>query len=193
MAGTAVDMSRSRSPASAGRRLVLRILSAAATRGRLTGPGLDVPCVLGRAGVRARKREGDGATPRGLWAVRGVWWRRDQGAPPPTKLPRRPIGRDDGWCDAPKDPNYNRPIRHPYPASAERLWRDDRLYDRVIVLGHNDRPRQRYLGSAIFIHLARDDFRPTEGCLALRRRDLDRLARLLDRRARIDILSGPRP
>jgi L,D-peptidoglycan transpeptidase YkuD (ErfK/YbiS/YcfS/YnhG family) len=79
---------------------------------------------------------------------------------------------EDGWCDAPGDRNYNRPVRHPYPASAERLWREDELYDVVVVLGHNQRPRIRAGGSAIFMHVARPGYLPTEGCIALARRHL---------------------
>jgi len=90
----------------------------------------------------------------------------------------RPIAPDDGWCDAPGDRNYNRPVRHPYPASAERLWREDGLYDIVVVLSHNVRPRVRGAGSAVFMHLARPGYRPTEGCIALKR---EHLLRLLER------------
>jgi len=87
-------------------------------------------------------------------------------------LPVRPIDRDYGWCDAPGDRNYNRLVRHPYPASAERLWRPDALYDVVVVLDHNVRPRVRGHGSAIFMHVARPGYAPTEGCIALRREHL---------------------
>ena len=89
----------------------------------------------------------------------------------------RAIRPRDGWCDAPADRNYNRPVRHPYPASAERLWRADGLYDVVVVLGYNDRPRVRGRGSAIFMHVARPGYAPTEGCIALAR---PHLLRVLD-------------
>src|SRR5262249_38999734 len=94
---------------------------------------------------------------------------------PATGLPVRQIRPDDGWCDAPKDGNYNRPVRHPYPASAERLWRTDGLYDVVVVLDHNQRPRVRGGGSAIFMHIAHPRYTPTEGCIALKREHLLRL------------------
>ena len=95
---------------------------------------------------------------------------------PRTSLPARPVRPDQGWCDAAGDRNYNRPVRHPYPASAERLWRHDALYDLVVVLGYNDRPRVHGRGSAIFLHVAQPGYAPTEGCVALRR---DHLVRLL--------------
>jgi L,D-peptidoglycan transpeptidase YkuD (ErfK/YbiS/YcfS/YnhG family) len=153
-------------------------LSAAATRGVVRLGGLAFPCALGRSGRSVRKREGDGATPVGRWRLLGVLYRSDRGRRPSTRLPVRPIAPDDGWCDAPGDRNYNRPVRHPYPASAERLWREDGLYDIVVVLSHNVRPRVRGAGSAVFMHLARPGYRPTEGCIALKR---EHLLRLLER------------
>jgi L,D-peptidoglycan transpeptidase YkuD (ErfK/YbiS/YcfS/YnhG family) len=91
----------------------------------------------------------------------------------------------DGWCDAPQDRNYNRPVRHPYPASAEQMWRVDDLYDLVIVMGFNDRPRIRGRGSAVFIHAARPGYEPTEGCIALAPHHLRRLAKALSKDARV--------
>jgi L,D-peptidoglycan transpeptidase YkuD (ErfK/YbiS/YcfS/YnhG family) len=142
-------------------------LSAVSTRGIVRLGGLAWPCALGRSGRRTRKREGDGATPVGCWGVARVLYRADRIRRPRTRLPVRPIRPDDGWCDDPADRNYNRPVRHPYPASAERLWRADHLYDVVIVLMHNTRPRVRGSGSAVFMHMARPGYAPTEGCVAL--------------------------
>jgi L,D-peptidoglycan transpeptidase YkuD (ErfK/YbiS/YcfS/YnhG family) len=164
-------------------------LSAAAARGVVKLGSLALPCALGRNGRSVRKREGDGATPVGCWGLVAVLYRSDRGRRPPTRLPVRPIRSGDGWCDAPADRNYNRPVRHPYPASAERLWRDDGLYDLVVVLGHNARPRVRGAGSAVFMHLARPGYRPTEGCIALRREHLERLLQRLGVCARICVRS----
>jgi L,D-peptidoglycan transpeptidase YkuD (ErfK/YbiS/YcfS/YnhG family) len=137
----------------------------------------EVRCALGPAGVipASEKREGDGATPQGLWPIRRVLYRPDRGAPPATALPLQPLAETDGWCDAPDDPAYNRPVRLPYPASAEHLWREDDVYDLVVVLGHNDDPPIPGLGSAIFLHIARTDYPPTQGCVALTRPDLEAL------------------
>ncbi|HWD68273.1 MAG TPA: L,D-transpeptidase family protein [Caulobacteraceae bacterium] len=137
-------------------------------------PGRLTRCALGPAGVipAGAKREGDGATPAGLWPLRRVLWRPDRGPAPATRLPHAPLEADDGWCDAPKDPAYNQPVRLPYPASAEHLWRDDRVYDLIIVLGYNDDPVVPGAGSAIFLHLARADYEPTQGCVALAAGDL---------------------
>jgi len=155
-----------------------------ATRGVLRLGDRTFPCTLGRSGCRALKREGDGATPIGKFSLETVLWRPDRG-PPHTALPRRPIRPDDGWCDAVGDRNYNRPVRHPYPASAEHLWRADALYDIVVVLSANTRPRIQGRGSAIFMHLARPDGGPTAGCIALSRRDLRLVLERLGRGSRI--------
>lgn len=151
----------------------LCVLSAGARRGVLCLGGLRLPCALGRSGWRARKREGDGATPAGRWLIRRAFYRADRMGRPACGLSLSAIRPDWGWCDAPADRNYNRLVRLPYPASAERLWRDDALYDMVLVLGYNDQPRRRGAGSAIFVHIARPDLArpelaPTEGCVALR-------------------------
>jgi len=128
-----------------------------------------VPCVLGRGGVRLDKREGDGATPAGRFALRRAFHRPDREPLPTTGLPIRALRPDDGWCDDPADSAYNQPVPLPCPASHERLWRDDAIYDLIVVIGHNDSPVVPGLGSAIFLHLAHDDNRPTEGCVALAR------------------------
>jgi L,D-peptidoglycan transpeptidase YkuD (ErfK/YbiS/YcfS/YnhG family) len=145
--------------------------------GRLTGGGVDGPCVFGRGGIvpAEDKREGDGASPAGLWPLRRVLYRADRGPAPKTALQVAVIERDDGWCDAAGDAAYNRPVKHPYPASAEHLWREDGLYDLVVVLGHNDDPVVPGAGSAIFLHLASPDGKPTEGCVAVSRADLEAL------------------
>lgn len=141
--------------------------------------GAKVRCALGPAGVvpGAEKREGDGASPAGVWPIRRVLYRPDRGPQPETALPVAAIAEDDGWCDAPDDPAYNQPVKLPYPASAEQMWRDDHLYDLVVVLGHNDDPPVAGLGSAIFLHLAKPDYAPTHGCVAVRRADLEALLR----------------
>ena len=136
-------------------------------------------CAIGRSGIVVNKREGDGASPRGVWPLRRAFYRADRVVRPAMRLTLRALRREDGWCDAPFDRNYNRFVRYPYPASAERMWRHDALYDIVIVVGHNARPRSRGGGSAIFIHVAGDGpggLQPTEGCIALRPRELRLLA-----------------
>jgi L,D-peptidoglycan transpeptidase YkuD (ErfK/YbiS/YcfS/YnhG family) len=135
-------------------------------------------CALGLNGVREDKREGDGATPAGCFPLREVYVRADRLAAPSTGLPASPISPDLGWCDDPADAAYNRPVRLPYAARHERLWRDDEVYDLLIVIGYNDNPVEPGRGSAIFLHVARPDFAPTEGCIAMRLADLSDLLRV---------------
>ncbi|MCF8470035.1 MAG: L,D-transpeptidase family protein [Parvibaculum sp.] len=137
--------------------------------------GRRYPCALGRAGLVDSKREGDGGTPLGRFVLRELRYRQDRLTAPAAALPLIPISPDDGWCDAPDDPAYNRPVRLPYPASAETMWRADHLYDLVVVLGQNDDPVVPGAGSAIFFHLARESggvLQPTEGCVALKPDDM---------------------
>ncbi len=129
-------------------------------------------CALGKQGVVAEKREGDEATPVGRFPLRRVLFRPDRMTAPETRLPVAALTPDDGWCDAPDDPAYNRPVPHPYPASHERLWRDDAVYDIIVILGHNDDPPVPGRGSAVFLHVARADYSGTEGCVALALDDL---------------------
>lgn len=155
-----------------GQILTVTSLAPMATRGWLRVGALVLPCALGRSGRRFTKGEGDGATPRGRWRLVQVLYRPDRMRRPATGLPVRALRPGDGWCDAVGDRNYNRHVIHPYPASAEHLWRDDALYDVIVVLDHNARPRMQAGGSAIFMHLARPGFSPTAGCIALRRGDM---------------------
>jgi L,D-peptidoglycan transpeptidase YkuD (ErfK/YbiS/YcfS/YnhG family) len=127
---------------------------------------------LGRGGVRPDKQEGDGATPVGLLPLRCVFYRADRGPAPRCSVPVEAVARDDGWCDDPADRRYNTRVRLPYPARHETLWRADSLYDVVGVLGWNDAPVVRGRGSAIFLHVATPDYRPTEGCVVLAAPDL---------------------
>ena len=135
--------------------------------------GRRLRCAVGRGGIARDKREGDGATPAGRFAFRRVLYRPDRLNPPPaTALARAALTPEDGWCDDPSDPAYNHPVRLPCAPRHEILWRDDGLYDVIVVLGHNDAPPVPGLGSAVFLHVAAPDFAPTEGCVALALDDL---------------------
>lgn len=129
-------------------------------------------CALGKGGIRADKREGDGATPPGLLRITRLLYRADRGARPAGALPAEPIAPADGWCDDPAHADYNRQVSLPHPARCEELWRADAVYDVIGVLDWNLSPVRAGRGSAIFLHLARPDFSPTEGCVALEERAL---------------------
>jgi L,D-peptidoglycan transpeptidase YkuD (ErfK/YbiS/YcfS/YnhG family) len=155
------------------------------SRGVLIAGHLAIPVVLGRTGIRANKREGDGATPRGRFRLRRLWWRADRSPRPSTLLPTVRIDRRIAWCEDPGDRRYNRPFQRSANEPGDRLWRDDQLYDVIIEIDHNTRPRVARRGSAVFLHLARPNRSPTAGCVAFAAPDLRRLLARLGPNTRI--------
>jgi L,D-peptidoglycan transpeptidase YkuD (ErfK/YbiS/YcfS/YnhG family) len=144
-------------------------------------------CSVGRGGIGVKEKEGDGITPVGTWPLRGVLYRAERQPALKTELSHSIIAPNDGWCDAAEDENYNLPVKLPYPASAEALWRDDGLYDIVVVIGFNDAPVVLGKGSAIFLHVAANNFANTEGCVALKKKDLVNLLSVISHSAKIRI------
>lgn len=132
-------------------------------------------CAVGSSGIVSDKREGDGGTPTGTFAVRRLMYRHDRVGRPRTALPAQPIQQAHGWCDDPASPHYNRQVRRSSAWRHEALWRADGLYDLVLAIGHNDRPANPGHGSAVFVHVARPDYAPTEGCVAFGIDDMLRL------------------
>jgi L,D-peptidoglycan transpeptidase YkuD (ErfK/YbiS/YcfS/YnhG family) len=147
--------------------------------GRLHWSRGSAPAAVGRAGVKADKHEGDGATPAGTYPLVSILYRPDRVAAPRSGLPMKSLAQSDGWVDEPADVNYNRPVSLPYPASAEQMWREDELYDALVVIGYNMDPVLPGAGSAIFLHIATADFAPTAGCVAVEREVLVGLLPLL--------------
>lgn len=156
-------------------KITVHTLNASASTGRLLFGNRYLPCSLGRGGIRATKHEGDGATPRGNMQMHRLYFRPDRLRRPKSGLPTHALHPAMGWCDAPDDPNYNQLVSWPYQASAERLWRQDHIYDLFVVLGYNISPRKKFRGSAIFWHLAREDFSPTLGCIAIQKGEMIKL------------------
>jgi L,D-peptidoglycan transpeptidase YkuD (ErfK/YbiS/YcfS/YnhG family) len=156
-----------------------RFVDLAYSAGRLSWPGGGARAVCGRGGVRPDKREGDGASPEGRFALLPGFYRADRLALPPTHLAMTALRPEDGWVDDPADPHYNRLVSLPYPAHHEEMWRTDGLYDLVVPIGYNSDPPLPGRGSAIFLHVARPDFAATEGCIAVTRDVLGGLLGLL--------------
>ena len=150
-------------------------LSPAARRGVLSLGGTLNACAFGRSGIAARKREGDGATPMGRFALGRVFFRPDRGPRPATALATVPLSPRLGWCEDVSSPLYNRLVRLPASSRHERMWRDDPLYDICVEIAYNDNPVIKGRGSAIFLHLARPGYAPTEGCIAVSHADMRRL------------------
>ena len=152
--------------------IFVRQLGSNKSRGIMIAGNRHFSCALGRNGLTHLKREGDGATPVGRFQILRGYYRADRRRACASGTGLERITADQGWCDAPGDRNYNRSVKLPYRRSHEKMWRKDRLYDFCLVLDQNYSKRMRGLGSAIFIHLATDDYRPTEGCIAIKPSDM---------------------
>jgi L,D-peptidoglycan transpeptidase YkuD (ErfK/YbiS/YcfS/YnhG family) len=155
--------------------------------GRLSWPTGSTRAAIGKGGVRTAKREGDLATPAGDFALLQGFYRADRVKPPATALQMRALEQNDAWVDDPRDANYNTFVRLPYPSHVERLWRQDEIYDLLVVVGYNISPTVAGAGSAIFLHIARKTFSPTVGCVAIERRALLRILPLLGPGSRLRI------
>ena len=140
--------------------------------GVLHHAGQRYRAALGKGGITGHKQEGDGGTPAGLLPLRRVLFRADRLPRPRAAVPVTPLAPNDGWCDDPGDAAYNRMVRLPHSARHETLWMAEAVYDLIGILGWNDSPPEHGRGSAIFLHLARPDYTPTKGCIALSRPDL---------------------
>ena len=168
-------------------RLRVRPRPGSRTQGLLTAGPLTFPVALGRGGIRANKREGDGGTPRGAFRLVRVWWRADRHPRPRTLLPVRRITGDVAWCEDPGDRRYNRSFRRAADTAGDRLWRKDVRYDFIVEIDHNTRPRVAGRGSAVFLHLARKNFSATTGCVAMTQASMRRLLTRIGPRTRIVI------
>ncbi len=184
MRGVALDARPRRSGVAT---LVVRPRVGGKSLARITAGAVTMPCVLGPGGLVRSKREGDGGTPVGRFALLGGFYRQDRCPRPPSRFPLRASRPEDGWCDDPASPRYNRPVRLPFAGGHERMWRQDRLYDCGLVVDYNIGHPRKGRGSAIFVHIMAPSGAPTAGCVALRPDDLRRLLPRLARRCRIVI------
>ena len=168
--------------------IVVRMRPGHPTQAIVQVGALAFPAAIGRSGRTSRKREGDGATPIATMPVLRGYFRSDRIGRPKTLVKLYPIRKDMLWCDAKGEANYNRPVRAPFSRSHETLRRDDHLYDICLVMDWNIRERKQGAGSAIFFHLARPGFTPTEGCVAVRLRDMHRLLSLIAPGTRVRVI-----
>ena len=168
---------------------LIRVRAAAGDpcRGWLTAGHGTIPVALGRGGIIANKREGDGGTPKGIFRPRRLWWRADRHPRPKTLLPIRAIRKEDAWCEDPASRHYNRPIKLRRDHGGDRLRRDDHLYDFIVEIDHNTSPRIAGRGSAVFLHLARPDFSPTAGCVSMKKSAMLQLLRQIGPHTKIVI------
>lgn len=171
--------------------LIVQTRSFEATTGVLMTGTARYDCTLGRGGVSAEKTEGDGKTPIGIYPLRQLLYRADRHPKPITGIETDCIDAMTGWCEDPAHADYNKRVKLPHPSVTDKMMREDHLYDFVIVVGYNDAPVVPGKGSAIFLHLARDAFTPTAGCLGLRQPDMLAVLKGLDKSSLITILPPP--
>ncbi len=170
------------------RTVIVRRKPGNSSRALVTFAGRTDEAAIGRSGTSSRKREGDGATPIAAMRLVGGYVRRDRVTLPPTALPLRFTPQNLLWCDEPRDANYNRPVTAPFKPSHETMRRADGLYDICLVMDWNLRSRKRHGGSAIFFHLAKPGYTPTEGCVAVNRPAMKRLLRFMRRGTVVRVL-----
>jgi len=164
-----------------------KILEAKYDKRSLSIDGVSFFCIFGRDGVTESKTEGDWKTPKGTFPIRKIYYRQDRIGLLNTKIKCIPLQINDGWCDDPQKNEYNKFIKLPFNGNYENLWRDDELYDIIIVLGYNDSPITPYKGSAIFIHLTKEDMQYTKGCLAIKKDDMLYLIDKIEKNSLIEI------
>jgi L,D-peptidoglycan transpeptidase YkuD (ErfK/YbiS/YcfS/YnhG family) len=151
--------------------------------------GKEYKCAVGKNGFSENKKEGDGCSPIGVFELRECWYRADKMPAPNTKLPIKIIHENDGWCDDVESEDYNKYVQLPYSLSHEKLWRSDHVYDLIIPIGYNDAPIMKGVGSAIFFHIARENYEGTEGCIALSKPDLLEILPMLSAENFVEIMA----
>ena len=134
-------------------------------------------CAVGKRGISIKKKEGDFITPKGTFKIREIFYRKDRVQNLITRIKKTVIRKNMGWCDDPKSKKYNKLIYFPFKHSAEKLYRNDNIYDIILVLNFNMNPVKKNKGSAIFIHVAKKSFQPTQGCIALNKFELIKLVK----------------
>ena len=148
---------------------------------------LKFRCALGKAGVGNKKREGDNITPKGNYKIISIYYRNDRVKKITSRIKLIKIKRNMVWCDDPRSESYNQLIKLPTNFRYEKLFRKENIYDLIIVLDYNMKPIIKNRGSAIFIHVARKNFNKTAGCVALKKADLKKLIKEINKKTKIII------
>ena len=146
-----------------------------------------VKCSIGKRGIKYKKKEGDKVTPKGIFKIKCIYYRKDRIPTLPTKIKKVVINKNMGWCDDPNSNHYNKLIKFPFKYSAEKLYRKDNIYDIILVLSFNMNPIIRKKGSAIFIHIAKKNFSKTMGCVAINKQDMKKILKLIDKKTTVKI------
>ena len=154
----------------------------------LTYNDYKVKCSVGKRGIGFKKKEGDLITPKGIFKIKNVFYRKDRLKKLKTSLKKSAIQKKMGWCDDPKSKRYNQLIYYPFRYNSEKLYRKDNIYDIIVVLDFNMRPIIKNKGSAIFLHVAKKNISTTKGCIAIKKNELKKLLGLINSRTRLSVI-----
>ena len=146
-----------------------------------------IKCAIGKRGITSKKIEGDAKTPRGKFGLKSIFYRKDRIPKLKTSLKKIVIKKNIGWCDESSSRQYNKMIKFPFRLSAEKLWLKDNIYDVIIVINYNLRPVIQNKGSAIFLHIAKKNYKSTKGCIAISRKDIIFLSSKVNSKTKIKI------
>ena len=152
----------------------------------LTYNKLKVKCAIGKKGIGNKRKEGDLITPRGQFKIKFILYRKDR-VKILTKLKKKVIKKNMGWCDDPKSIHYNKLVKLPFAHKHEKLYRKENIYDIILVLGYNMSPIKKNKGSAIFIHVSKNNYKKTEGCVAIKKINLIRLIKEINPNTKVKI------
>ena len=147
-----------------------------------------VKCAIGKRGIGIKKSEGDLITPKGCYKIKDIFYRSDRIKNLRTKFKKKVIYKNMGWCDDPRSQKYNKLVKLPFKFNYEKLYRADSIYDIIFVLDFNSNPVRKNKGSAIFIHIAKKNYTPTKGCVAIKKNDIKKIAQILNKKTLIKIL-----
>ena len=153
----------------------------------LTYQNNKVKCAIGKRGIGRKQKEGDQITPRGTFRVKNILYRKDKINYFKSVIKKTPIKKNMGWCDDPKSKDYNKLIKYPFNYKSEKLYRSNNIYDIILVLDFNMHPIKKNKGSAIFIHISNNKYNPTQGCIAIKKKELLKLIKFIDKKTKIFI------
>ena len=146
-----------------------------------------IKCAIGKRGITSRKVEGDNKTPKGTFTLKSIFYRKDRIPKLKTSLKKIVIKKNIGWCDESSSRQYNKMIKFPFRLSAEKLWLKDNIYDVIIVINYNLRPVIQNKGSAIFLHIAKKNYKKTAGCVAISKKDMKKVLSKINSKTKINI------
>jgi len=146
-----------------------------------------IKCAIGKRGITARKKEGDNKTPAGIFSFKSVFYRKDRIIKIKTDLKKLIIKKNMGWCDDSTSKFYNKLIKFPFNFKAEKLWLRENIYDVLIVINYNTKPVKKRKGSAIFLHIAKKNYTPTRGCIAVSKKNMNLLISKINIKSKLKI------